>query len=95
MEWTVLGLLVTKAVDTIRNGLDPQNRAPKVVWNLVSFGLGIILAFSFAVNAFAEFKATKVAPAAGKILTGLGLGGVAALGHEGMSALSGDRKSVV
>lgn len=88
MTWTVLGLLTTKLTDTLRNAFDSGNQAPKVVWNLTAFGLGITLAFIFGVNALAGFAGTKLAPAAGKILTGLGMGGVAGLGHEGMAALS-------
>lgn len=74
----LLATAVTKIVDTVRNTFDRGNRAPKAVWNLLAFGVGIGLGLS-GFNAFAGLHPNETA---GEILTGLMLGGGAGGFHE-------------
>lgn len=92
-------LIVTKGTDMIRNLVD-RNRAtplPPVLWNVVPFVLGIILAVVYEKN-FASLipnlppalqDATGVK---GEVLTGLGIGAIASGWHELLDSWSAKAK---
>lgn len=80
------GAVVTKVVDAVRNSFDEKDTAPKWLWNLLAFGLGITVAFIFELNAFDSL--TKLQAVAGSILTGFGIGASASGIHEFFDFLS-------
>jgi len=74
---------VTKLTDGIRNRFDKGDTAPKWVWNVVPFALGIGAAL------LGDVDYSEVAPVFGsldevavQVLTGLGIGAVASGWHE-------------
>lgn len=70
-----LAATVTKATDFVRNAADPGNSAPKWVWNLVAFGLGIAAALLSDL--------TLLGPdTLGRVVTGLAIGAAASGFHE-------------
>jgi hypothetical protein len=97
-----LAIGVTKAVDTLRNLLDKDDGAPKVVWNLVALvlGLGVCLGWQFnylsalvdAIPALAN--ETRLDGVAGQALTGITVGAMAGFWHEKMDQLSTTAKGV-
>lgn len=82
-----LGATVTKAVDFIRNSFDPKGVAPKFVWNVVAFGLGIAGAWASAVNIMPGQRG-------GTIITGLAVGASASGFHEVFDFFSAKAKGV-
>lgn len=86
--------LVTKAVDLVRNLLDPSAVRPKATWNVVAFAFGVGYALITATNY--ALLVTAVRPevqsvlqgVGGQILTGLAIGAVASGWHELFSAVS-------
>ncbi len=94
-----LALAVTKVVDLIRNGFDKSGNAPKWVWNVVAFVVGIVFAFGWEKDltgaAFALVPAlanSHVSDFLGRLLTGIVIGGGAGFWHEFLDALSGIAK---
>lgn len=95
-----LAMTVTKLVDTVRNALgEAQAKVPKVVWNLLAFVLGIIIALAFEINLIAPIAAAIPAlkdwspdSTMGEVITGLGLGAVASGWHEKFDQLSAAAK---
>ena len=95
---SALSLGVTKAVDFIRNIVDPNaNLKGSWIWNAVAFVAGVALCLGWQLNlapmlvglvpALAD-KATALGGTSGQILTGLLVGGSAGFWHELLSALS-------
>jgi hypothetical protein len=91
-----LGVTVTKAVDLIRNAIDPRDAVPKFVWNVAAFGVGIVFALGWSVDIInpglalipAIGEKTIVGSTAAEVLSGFVLGGVAGFWHEALDALS-------
>lgn len=90
---TVFPILVTKLVDLIRNAFDSGGKAPKWVWNVVAFGVGVTVCLVWEVNALAQFSHTGTQGVAGEVLTGLGLAGGASFWHEVMDFFSAKAKN--
>lgn len=96
-----LSVTVTKVVDTIRNLLGAaEANVPKVVWNLVALGVGVLLALGFEVNLFAPIAAAIPAlkdwtpnSTLAEILTGLSIGAMASFWHEKMDQWSSSAKA--
>jgi hypothetical protein len=91
-----LGITVTKAVDLIRNAIDPRDAVPKFVWNVAAFGVGIIFCLGWSVDIVNPGLAlipalggkTIVGSTAAEVLSGFVLGGVSGFWHEALDALS-------
>jgi hypothetical protein len=90
-------IVVTKAVDTVRNGVDANDSLPKVTWNILAFVFGVVLALAFQFNmiqpvldAIPALKtgAEHLTGVWGQVLTGLGIGAVASGWHEKFAQLS-------
>ena len=78
-----IGAGLAKVVDWFRNAFDPKTRAPAWIWNALALALGLGTAFAFDLNLFAMLEGrTQVAGAAGRILTGVSLAGLAGGAHE-------------
>lgn len=96
-----LAVTVTKVVDTIRNLLGAgEAKVPKVVWNIVALGIGVLIALGFEVNLFAPIAAAIPAlkdwtpnETLAEILTGLSLGAMAGFWHEKMDEWSSRAKA--
>jgi len=95
---SALSLGVTKAVDFIRNIVDPNDKLQgSWVWNAVAFVAGVALCVGWELNlapmlvglvpALSE-HASELSGLSGQILTGLLVGGGAGFFHELLSALS-------
>ncbi len=91
---TVLGLVVTKLVDTVRNAVDPGGlRVPKVVWNLLAFGVGIFMAIVYDVNILHELGiGTSLQNIGGQVVTGLIIGSAGSGWHEILDLFSSAAK---
>jgi hypothetical protein len=95
-----LAVLVTKAVDTVRN-LVGSVTVPKWVWNVLALGLGVLLCLGWGFNLFDAL--TKAIPALaesdalsgtlGSVLTGLAVGAMAGFWHEKMDEWSSIAKA--
>jgi hypothetical protein len=92
-----LSLTVTKVVDTIRNVADKNGTAPKWVWNVAAFTVGVLFCVGWEKNIAGDLLRLVPAFAAdadnlkgfwGYLLSGLVLGGFAGFGHELMDNLS-------
>lgn len=81
---------VTKVTDLIRNAVDPGDRAPKVTWNIVPFGLGLLTSFLWSdqLAPLVAASGTHLTGVAAKILLGLVLGAMASFWHEPLDAWS-------
>jgi hypothetical protein len=77
------GIVVTKIVDTVRNGLDRGDTAPKMVWNVLAFVLGIAGAFLYNVE-----DVTGLGGPLGQVGSGLVIGATASGWHEILDAFS-------
>jgi hypothetical protein len=88
---TLAAAVVTKLVDTTRNGLDKRGTAPKVVWNLLALGLGVLGAFLFRIEPVQVPDAFRfqVSGAALQLATGLSVGAYSSGLHEFFHFLSG------
>ena len=81
---------VTKAVDAVRNLVDPDDSLPKVVWNLLAFAIGVAFCLGWNFNLFAPLAASIPALKdsglasgnAGEIATGLAIGAMGGFWHE-------------
>lgn len=82
--FTALSFGITKAVDTVRNAIDLRDRFPKVVWNIVAFGIAIAVSFGTDLNILGEVAAEPL----GKLFTAVALTGGSGFGHELMDMLS-------
>lgn len=88
-----LSLAVTKVVDTIRNAFDQQDSAPKVIWNIVAFAIGICVCVIFDANLLREASGTDpIRGTAGQILTGILMGAGGAAWHEVLDFFSSKAK---
>lgn len=76
---------VTKAVDFTRNAVDGQDIAPKWLWNLEAFGLGIFATYSGALNLMPGHRF-------GMLITGLAIGAAGSGFHEVFDFFSGKAK---
>lgn len=100
-----LAVLVTKGVDLVRNLFDPNAGAPKVVWNVVAFVVGVALCVGWQLNPVAGLAHTVPALMAstgldgvvGQVLSGLVLGAMAGFWHEKLDqwSASADASRVV
>src|SRR5262245_50954102 len=85
-----IAVAVTKGVDTIRNLVDPQDKLPKVIWNLLAFVIGVLFCLGWNFNLFAPL--VQAIPAlkesglangnAGEVATGLAIGAMGGFWHE-------------
>jgi uncharacterized membrane protein len=89
---TLFATIVTKAVGMLRNMFDPNGRAPKWVWNLVSFALGITVALIWKINLMDNFGTTGIHGFSGQLVTGLAIAGSASGYHELFDTLSSTAK---
>lgn len=81
----LLAPVVTKLVDTFRNAFDGGDTVPKVVWNLLAFGIGIAFAVSGDLNLLAGLHRSEFA---GEVLTGIAYGAWGSGFHEFFDFLS-------
>jgi hypothetical protein len=92
-----LSLTVTKVVDLIRNLVDQNDSAPKWVWNVAAFGVGVAFCLGWEKNLTADLM--RLVPALardtdglggvlGQVVSGFMLGGFAGFGHELLDRLS-------
>jgi hypothetical protein len=92
IAFAILGLLVNRAVDFLRNAFDKQDRIPKAYWLLAAWLLGIVLALiicnTHALVAYFHMNMTGTG-CLNVVLAGLGFGSVAGFWHEFLSRLSG------
>jgi hypothetical protein len=91
---TVLGLVVTKLVDTVRNAVDPGGmRVPKVAWNLLAFAVGIFMAVVYDINVLHELGVdTALKALGGEIVTGFIIGSAGSGWHEVLDLFSSASK---
>ena len=86
LAFSVLGLLVNRVVDFIRNAFDKTDRIPKAVWLLIAWGIGIAVAFlvasSNSIQAFFSMEAEDKNTVLTAVLFGMGFGSVAGFWHE-------------
>jgi len=89
-----LSLSITKAIDTVRNAVDPTGvMVPKVVWNVLAIVLAVGGCLIWSVNAFEALGASgELQSTAGEVLTGFTLMGGAGLFHELMDLFSSKAK---
>lgn len=92
-----LSVLVTKAVDLVRNTFDKGNRAPKWAWQLVAFAFGILAAVMYRQADVSQVPGLppifEGATGTGAyIIVGLAIGAAASGFHELFDALSGVAK---
>jgi len=96
-----LALLVTKAVDLARNLFDKADSAPKWVWNVVAFIVGLVICLGWQFNyvtALADAVpalsgSTTLDGVAGQIITGLSVGAMASFWHEKLDQWSSVAKT--
>lgn len=87
--FAIAGLLVNRAIDLIRTGLDKDDSIPKAWWLLGAWLLGIALAWASCGTGLGGFIGIENAPGCfDQVLAGLGFGSVAGFWHEILSALS-------
>lgn len=85
-----LAIATTKVVDLIRNLVDGGDRAPKWVWNVVSFAVGIAIAYGWDVNVLGPVAEAIprlsgsgfLSGLGGDLLTGIVIGGAGGLWHD-------------
>ena len=88
--FAIMGIIITKVIDFLRNAFDKEDRIPKAWWNLAAFALGIGLAYAVCGVAFVHSKLGL--PDEGctdQVLIGLGFGAVSGFWHELLDALGG------
>lgn len=95
-----LAVTVTKVVDLVRNLVDPTDKLPKVLWNVLALVIGVLVALGFEVNLFAPIAAAIPAlkdwtpdSTMAEILTGLSIGAMAGFWHEKMDQWSSAAKA--
>lgn len=91
---TVFAVLITKTVDFIRNRFDPDQQAPKWVWNIWPVALGVVVALVWGLNVFSAISVTAAQEILGRILSGVGMGAMGSAWHEVLDALSGAAKAM-
>jgi hypothetical protein len=85
-----LAVGVTKAVDMVRNLVDPSNKFPPVVWNVLAFVIGIAFCLGWNFNLFAPLVAAIPALKesglatgnAGEVFTGIAIGAMGGFYHD-------------
>lgn len=86
----LVGIVLTKVIDLLRNAFDKNDRIPKAYINIAAFVLGIgaaaLICSVDAVRTFAHLPAD--ATCRDFVLQGLGFGAVSSFWHELLSALS-------
>lgn len=95
-----LALLVTKGVDFLRNLLDKGDTLPKWLWNLVAFGLGVLLCIGWEFNLVSTLAHSIPALAEntaldgfwGQVVTGMAVGATAGFWHEKLDEMSSNAK---
>ena len=78
---------VTKAVDFLRNAIDSGGVAPKWLWNIAAFVLGIVAAWVGDLNIMPD-------QSVGQVVTGLAIGAAASGFHEVFDFFSAKAKAV-
>lgn len=81
---------ITKAVDFVRNLIDPSGTKPKVLWQVLAFVFGVAICLGWGFNPFSGLVRSIPALAensnfdgiAGQILSGLAAGAMASFWHE-------------
>jgi hypothetical protein len=89
---TLFATIVTKAVDMLRNMLDPGGTFPKWIWNAVAFALGIVVALIWKINLLDNFGGAGIHGFSGQLMTGLAIAGSASGYHELFDTLSAQAK---
>lgn len=93
----VLGAVVTKSVDLIRNLVDKDDSLPKATWNFVALLVGVAYCVGWQIDAAASLLAlvpalaeqsSRLTGVAGQVITGLLAGGAAGFLHELFDNLS-------
>jgi hypothetical protein len=83
-----IAITITKSVDFLRNTLDKADRAPKWIWNVAAFGIGIAYCLLFEVNFHHTMEglhpqvAELMTGTWGQVVTGIGIGAMAGFWHE-------------
>lgn len=87
----ILGLVINRAVDFLRNAFDKTDRIPKAYWLLAPWALGILLSWLICLDhtLTAYLHLDMQHGCTSVVLAGLGFGSVAGFWHELMSRLSG------
>lgn len=87
---TAFALTITKIVDFVRNMVKDKERQEslKWLWGGGALVLGLLAAFVFEINVFAEFSDSRAKGALGTVLTGLGMGATGSAWHEVLDAFS-------
>lgn len=94
---TLWPIAVTKITDFIRNLVDRNDTAPKWVWNIVPFGLGVVISLTLEIDYSALIPALpepmrNLSGTPAEILTGIGIGALGSFWHELMDWLSAAAK---
>jgi hypothetical protein len=88
--FALLGLIVNRGVDFLRNAFDKDDKIPKAWWLLIAWGLGIILAFIVCnMEGLSSRFGLPGKGCTGAVLVGMGLGSVAGFWHELLDRLGG------
>ena len=95
-----LAVLVAKIVDTVRNLLSSV-AVPKVVWNLVALGVGVLVCLGWGYNLVATLahaipatsQSSSFDGTMGQIVTGMAVGAMAGFWHEKMDQWSSAAKA--
>jgi hypothetical protein len=91
---TVFAILATKLVDMLRNMFDAKAERPKWLWNAVALVLGVGMALLWKIDLLDNYSSTHVQWWAGRLLTGLAIGGTASGYHELFDSLSSSAKKL-
>lgn len=92
---SVLSIIVTKLVDTVRNAIGPK---PRVLWNVLTFAFGIGVALLWEVDYHMLIHGLppvleRMSGVWGQVVTGLGIGAVASGWHEFFDLMSSVAKA--
>ena len=91
---TLFAMVVTKAVDLIRNAVGESGlNAPKWTWNVLAFALGITVALVWNINLLDNYGSSGFQGFGGQVFTGLAIAGSASGWHELFDTLSGAAKN--
>lgn len=90
---TVFAVIVTKAVDMIRNMFDNPD-LPKWLWNVTALGLGIAMALAWQINMLDNYSDDDsiVQGIFGRVLTGIAIAGTSSGYHELFDVFSSTAK---
>ena len=92
---TAFALTITKVVDFVRNLVKDKERQEslKWLWGGGALVLGLVVAFVFEINVFADFSDSRANGALGTVLTGLGMGATGSAWHEVLDAFSSNARN--